>query len=199
MRLLPLMDPVARRIQKPDELDLEMISKLQSEMPVERASAALFFAETENWKPDSLSRTAGIRDTQAAFEELKNEGRLKDIKISPTRSLCVHADVIKRLANRISVALRKQHELNPLRSMIDRKSFLSGFDYLGETALVEAVIDRMKSDNLVRLSVSARVSRRRPIRQSLPTGSQPGRDRHHETTPGSPHPRPLPPSVLGHL
>ena len=66
----------------------------------------------------------------------------------------MHADVIKRLANRISVALRKQHELNPLRSMIDRKSFLSGFDYLGETALVEAVIDRMKSDNLVRLSLT---------------------------------------------
>lgn len=149
-----VLDPAARKIQKADELDLKMIRQLQSHDSGERASAALFFAETENWTPQSLSRTAGIRDVQSAFEELKKRGDLAEIRISPTRSLVVHVDIIKRLASRISSALRKQHELNPLRSMIERSSFLSGFDYLGESALVDAVIEQMKTAGEVRLSPS---------------------------------------------
>ena len=145
-------NPNARRIQKPDEIDLKMVRQLQAHDPLDRASAALFFATTENWDPASLSRTAGIRETGKVYEELKAEKLMQEIQLSPTRKLCVHAQVIQRLIDRISAALKKQHELNPLRSMIDRKSFLSGFDYLGESALLEAVVTKMKSDDVIRLS-----------------------------------------------
>lgn len=147
-----VLNPDARRIQKADEIDLKMIEQLRSSLPLDRASAALFFAETENWKRESLTRTAGIGDTQSVYEELVQNNLMREIQISPTRKLCVHVEVIKRLIDRISQALKKQHELNPLRSMLDRKSFLSGFRYLGDDALIEAVVAQMKKENVIRLS-----------------------------------------------
>lgn len=147
-----VLDPNAKRIQRPDETDLMMVRNLASDDPVGRASAALFFADTENWKPESLARTAGIGDFESVAKELVKQRLLVEIPLSPTRNLHVHAAVIDRLINRISTALRKQHELNPLRSMIERKSFLSGFSYLGEEALIQAVVQKMKSDGLIRLS-----------------------------------------------
>ena len=147
-----VLNPNAKRIQRPDKLDLEMIRMLQSNDPVDRASGALFFADIENWDPASLSRSAGIKDTNEAYEKLGQRGDLTEIQISPTRSLKVHASVIDRLTERIASALKKQHDLNPLRSMLDRKSFLSGFAYLGEPALIEAVVAKMKADDVIRLS-----------------------------------------------
>ncbi|MEE2642125.1 MAG: selenocysteine-specific translation elongation factor [Planctomycetota bacterium] len=147
-----VINPDARRIQKPDETDLKYVNMLLDPDPVQRASAALFFAETENWTHPTLARTAGIRDTAAVYQELGKTGTMTEIQISPTRSLCVHVAVIERIVNRVSAALKKQHELNPLRSMIDRKSFLSGFAYLGEEALIAAVVDRMKAEDRIRLS-----------------------------------------------
>ncbi|MEC9092133.1 MAG: selenocysteine-specific translation elongation factor [Planctomycetota bacterium] len=147
-----VLDPDACRIQHPDAVDLKMIQQLQAENPVDRASAALFFAQTEHWTAGSLSRTAGIRETEKVYQELKSQSLLQEVQISPTRKLCIHVEVIQRLVERVSSALRKQHDLNTLCSMIDRKSFLSGFAYLGSEALVLAVIQQMKSDGLIRLS-----------------------------------------------
>ena len=57
--------------------------------------------------PASLSRSAGIKDTNDAYEKLGARGDLTEIQISPTRSLKVHAAVIDRLTERIASALKK--------------------------------------------------------------------------------------------
>lgn len=147
-----VLSPNAKRIQSADQLDLEMLAKLASQQPADRASAALFFTDIENWDPTSLSRTAGIKEGPVMEQILLENGELVEVLISPTRKLRVHSAVILRLSKRIMNALKKQHDLHPLQSVIDRRSFLSGFAYLGEDALVKAVVDKLRSDKLIRLS-----------------------------------------------
>lgn len=149
-----VLNPDAQRIQRPDELDLKMVGQLNSQDPVDRASAALFFSAVENWDPQTLSRTAGIKDVESVYAKLTERGDLTEIQISPTRKLRLHSAVVERLEDRILAALKKQHEANPLRSMIDRASFLSGFSYLGEKALIDAVITNLKSSGKIRLSTT---------------------------------------------
>ena len=120
---------------------------LNSPDPIRRAAAALYFAGLRDWQPDDLARTAGIDNPAEVYAELLARGDVREISLSPTRTRRVHRLTLEQLADRITATMHKMHELNPLRSTLDRKKIVSSFRYVeraatvaGEVRLVELPI-----------------------------------------------------------
>lgn len=144
--------PAAHKLKNPDSVDFAMLDKLRSDEPVERASAALFFAGLRNWQPAELSRTAGVESIHQIVQELVERNDLVEISLSPQRTFRLHLQVLERLSLRIAAALKTMHEKEPLRSTVDLSKLLSGFEYLGERTFLLAVLQHMKQDGVVRLT-----------------------------------------------
>ncbi|MFV1964296.1 MAG: selenocysteine-specific translation elongation factor [Pirellulaceae bacterium] len=146
-----VLDPSAQRIRQADEETLAWMDKLESADTTERASAALYFAGLNDWRPEDLPRTAGVERIEAAHAALLECGDLLEIATSPTRKYRVHRNVFVRLCNRIEVAMRKLHEKFPLRMEIDRVLLMARFRYLGEDSLLAAAIEEMKTQGRIRV------------------------------------------------
>ena len=147
-----VLDPNAEKIRRPEPDVLELVADLSSTDEVTRASAALFFAGLREWNPSDLARTAGIDDVDAAYKQLVERGDVQEIRLSPTRTLRVHTQIIRRLSERIAAALLKMHEQNPLRSILERSKLTHGFSYLGDSILVNAVLQKMQATGKIRLT-----------------------------------------------
>lgn len=147
-----VLDPNAEKLRRPDESELRLLEDLQSSDELHRASAALYFAGLRNWQPSELSRTAGIADWRSVYEKLIDSGDLQEIVISPTRTQRIHRLWIEHLSQRIEAALLKMHEKNPLRSTLDRNQLMAGFGYIGDPAVVEAILRQMAKDKRIRLT-----------------------------------------------
>ena len=131
-----ILDPSAERLRRPDAEQLAMLEQLRHEDPVERASAALYFAGFRDWNPESLSRTAGVDDGEQIYEELVARERVCEIQVSPTRALRLHRSIFGRLGERVIAVLDRLHDLHPLRTTLDRKLVLNSFRYLSDEALL---------------------------------------------------------------
>src|SRR5206468_3180806 len=59
------------------------------------------------------------------------------------RKVLLHADMVQELSERILQALGRLHEQFPLMATHDRQKVQSQFDYVGDEALVQAVVDRL--------------------------------------------------------
>jgi selenocysteine-specific elongation factor len=127
-----------------------MLDQLRQDDPLARAAAALYFAGLRGWSPQQLPRTAGIETFEPIPALLRDRGVLQEIRISPTRTLRLHRDVLERLGGRVERALVTMHRQQPLRSAIDRKQLRQAFDYL-EDALLDAVLQHLQEAGRVRL------------------------------------------------
>jgi selenocysteine-specific elongation factor len=75
------------------------------------------------------------------IDDLKVRGELVDLRISGTRHVLLHVDMLKELDARIIDALRRLHEQFPLMSSHDRNKVQSLLDYVGDDALVNAKVE----------------------------------------------------------
>jgi selenocysteine-specific elongation factor len=64
----------------------------------------------------------------------------------------LHQGVIDRLMERVAAALATLHERNPLRTSFPRTQVAAGFQYVGEPAVLNAVLEAMRSTGRIRLS-----------------------------------------------
>ncbi|MDP6467455.1 MAG: selenocysteine-specific translation elongation factor [Pirellulaceae bacterium] len=140
-----VLDPDAQRIRKPNEETIRMLGHYRSDDPIERASAALYFAGLREWKPIDLARTAGIEAFETATDALRERGDLCEIRVSPTRNLHVHGLILKQLCKRIAVVLNQLHDEFPLRTVFDRSVVANRFRYLDESIL-QACLKLMVSE-----------------------------------------------------
>jgi len=147
-----VLDPNAQRLRRPDRTELSLLDDLKSPEPLRRASAALYFAGLRDWKPGDLARTAGIENTDEIHQQLADSGDLRQIALSPTRTMRLHRLVVEQLIKRIESALRTLHQQNPLRSMQDRGQLAAGFRYLDENALFESILAEMEKAKRIRLT-----------------------------------------------
>ena len=147
-----VLDPNAHRLRRPGQTELSLLDDLKSPEPLRRASAALYFAGLRNWKPSDLARTAGIENTDEIHQQLADSGDLREIALSPTRTVRLHRLVVEQLAKRIETALRTLHQQNPLRSMQDRGRLAAGFRYLDDNALFETILAQMEKAKRIRLA-----------------------------------------------
>jgi selenocysteine-specific elongation factor len=147
-----VLDPNAERLRRPDALDLAQLARLRSSDPWERAGASLFFAGLRDWQPADLPRLAGVEATAEARKMLLENGELREIAVSPTRTVRLHAQVIERLADRVAAALATLHERNPLRTSFSRAQVASGFQYVGDAAVLNAVLESMRDAGRIRMT-----------------------------------------------
>lgn len=147
-----ILDPNAERLRRPDTEQLSMLSQLGNPNPTDRASAALYFAGLRDWKPQDLPRTAGVEQWDEARDALLEKGLLREIQISPTRTLRVHQLVFARLCNRIAAVLGKLHDLHPLRTWLDRQLVANSFRYLTDNALLLAALKQMTADHTIKFT-----------------------------------------------
>ena len=147
-----VLDPTAERIRRADDAVLEMLSALSSEDPVERAGAALFFAGLRGWQPDDLARAAGIDDLETTVTALKEQGALQQLSLARGRKLTVHRLALERSFAHVAKTLKKLYEQNPLRSSHPRTTVAHRLAWLGDAALIDAVLDKMRAVGQVTLA-----------------------------------------------
>jgi selenocysteine-specific elongation factor len=143
--------PDDAKIKPRDAEALSQLERLASSDERERAGAAAYFAGLSGWRPADAPRTAGISDPQAADKALRDSGEVREISISPTRSLRVHCLALERLCGRMETALAKLHDAEPLQSTIEQSRLLSRFAYVGDEAVVRAALSEMERSGRVRL------------------------------------------------
>ncbi len=131
--------PDAEKIRKPDVRILDWIKQLRSEDPVQRASAALYFAGLRGWQPSDLARTAGIEAVEGVSQALLSLNLLIELPLSPTRTLRLHNAVLEELCARIEAVLAALHQRNSLRTAIDQNQIKKAFRYLDDVVLREAL------------------------------------------------------------
>jgi selenocysteine-specific elongation factor len=147
-----VLDPHAPKLARNSADVLERLELLASSDPVERVSGALYFAGLNDWRLHDLVRSAAVDDPQAALDELARRGDLQDLAVSPSRTLRVHRLALADVFARIESVLKKEHDEFPLRAMLDRSRLANRVGYLGNDALVEALLAAMARAGRLRIS-----------------------------------------------
>ena len=150
-----ILVPSASRLRGLEDEDRQMLKSLRSENASQRASAASYFSGLRSVEPQDLARLAGVETFAEVHQQLLDEGELLTITISPTRTAHLHRQVIASLGQRFEAALHTLHEQHPLRSSLDRAPFVRGFEYLGESAIIEAVLNSLHQAGRIRLSAKS--------------------------------------------
>ncbi len=147
-----ILDPNAQRLRRPDAEQLSMLGKLAGADPTQRASAALYFAGLGDWEPRDLPRTAGVEQWDQVQQLLREDGLLKEIQVSPSRSVRVHQLVFSQLGDRITAVLDKLHDMHPLRTFLDRQLVANSFRYLSDEALLRTALKQLQADGKVKFT-----------------------------------------------
>jgi selenocysteine-specific elongation factor len=145
-----ILVPVATKLRKPTAAALDYLADLESDDPVRRASAALYFVGANHVDHSELFRTAGVADTADVYDSLKKDGTLVELKGVGQRKSCLHRQVLEEHAERIAATLIKLHEQNPLATVFDRSTLASQFDYLGPITVFDAILSRMEQAGTIR-------------------------------------------------
>ena len=145
-----VLDPNAERIRQVDGEVMRMVSQLSSSDIHERGSAALYFAGFRDWRPQSLSRTAGIEAIEEVRQSLADRDDLLEIAVSPKRAIRLHRLVLKQLCERVESTLKKLHERFPLRSILDRSIVANQFRYLDDESILTTALKQMNTDGTIK-------------------------------------------------
>jgi selenocysteine-specific elongation factor len=140
-----VLQPVARKIRRRHLEMLERIERLWTGDARERALTVAWFGAFAGFSVPDLVRGASIAPDDAAelVAQLKEQGELVEVGISPARRLLLHKDMVHELEERILTALDRLHEQFPLMSTHDRQKVQSQLDYVGDDTLVHAAVDRL--------------------------------------------------------
>jgi selenocysteine-specific elongation factor len=124
---------------------IERAEKLVDGPPRDRVTAVAWFHGPAGFAEADLVREAGMRpgDVAAMVADLRSSGQLVEIVLGPQRTRLLHADVIADLEERVLDVVGQLHSELPLLTMHDRKMVQSRLGYVGDDALVHAVVDRL--------------------------------------------------------
>ncbi len=138
-----VLQPVARKVRRRHLEVLERIERLWTGEPRDRALTVAWFGGFSGFTLADLVRGANLAPDEASqqVDSLKSLGELREVVISPARRLLLHREMIDELETRTLGVLDRLHEQFPLMSTHDRQKVQSQLDYVGDEALVHAVVD----------------------------------------------------------
>jgi len=124
---------------------LERIERLWTGDGRERALTVAWFGGFAGFTVADLVRGANVGPDEAAalIDELKSQGDLIEVVISPARRVLLHKDMVHELEERLLAALSRLHKQYPLLTTHDRQKVQSQLDYVGDEALVHAAVERL--------------------------------------------------------
>ncbi|HEV3119859.1 MAG TPA: selenocysteine-specific translation elongation factor [Gemmataceae bacterium] len=139
-----VLQPVAKKIRRRHLEILERIERLWSGNAEERALTVAWFGGFAGFSLADLVRGAHVApdDAQQLIEGLKARNQLVEIATSKAKSVLLHADMVRELEERVLQALGRLHDEFPLMSAHDRQKVQSQLDYVGDDALVHAIVER---------------------------------------------------------
>ena len=140
-----VLEPNAARLRQPDELTLKHIVALRAGDSLKRAAASLFLAGWRGWQPAELPRLAGVPTDDAIAGALAARGELIEIRVSPTRVVRVHRQTLERAGQQIVEFLEKLHDRQPLKTAFPKSAIYAGFAWLGEPAVIDAVLTQLRA------------------------------------------------------
>ena len=143
-----ILDPSASKLRTIDDEVLEQVQLLDSDDPLERAAAACFVTGLKELTAGQLPWRTGLHDV-SLLDQLVEAGTLWEIPVSPSRTERIHVRALDRFWDRMESALIKMHEAEPLRTRFERDRFLSRFEYVGNDALVRAMLQRFSSQDRI--------------------------------------------------
>jgi selenocysteine-specific elongation factor len=140
-----VLQPVAKKVRRRHLEMLERIERLWSGDARTRALTVAWFGGFSGFKREDLVRGANVGpdEADALIAELKDQGELVDVVISPARRVLLHKDMVHELEERIVQNLTRLHDQFPLMATHDRQKVQSQLDYVGDDALVHAAVDRL--------------------------------------------------------
>jgi len=141
--------PAAQRMRRVSPQQIDLLQELLSEDPLTRAAAALYFHGLQPWKAEDLSRMSGVDNPEHVTRELLEAGVLVAVRLSPTRTLVVHRQLLQEVAERIQQRLGKLHDAEPLRTSFPLASVLRSFDYVGDAELVKHSLKLLQQAKVV--------------------------------------------------
>ena len=146
-----VLDPGAATLRRNDAAALARLAQLGGEDRLQRAAAAVYLRGWRAWEPADLARLAGIDDGESAWRRLVERGELVEIRLSPQRTARVHRQLLEDLDRRIEESLAKMHDQSPLCASFDRFRLASRFAWVGDGALVDAVLASMAAAQKIEL------------------------------------------------
>ncbi len=146
-----VIQPLARRIRRREAATLARLRRLTDPQPSVRAAAALAFSGFSPWTDRTLARDSGLAETEVpkVVGALAASGRLVEIAIGPRRTTRVVAEAVLDLEDRVVRTLGRLHLASPRQATVVRARVASALADLGNDALVDAVIDRLKEHKQV--------------------------------------------------
>jgi len=140
------------KIRRKNLEQLEQLEQLWSDGAALRAKSVAWFASTSGFTPAALVREAGIHpnDVEATAASLIADGTVVELHLPPNRRLLLHTYWMEEIGERVQAILATLHEQNPLMTNHDRPKVLARMDYIGDEALLQALVDRLiKAKKLV--------------------------------------------------
>ncbi|MEM8680685.1 MAG: SelB C-terminal domain-containing protein, partial [Planctomycetota bacterium] len=144
--------PDAEKIRMLPAATSDKLHELAEGSEAERAAAAVFFAPPSAWRAEDLPRLAGVTAPEAVVARLVEEGTLVPLPVSPTQTVNLHADVLADWERRIVQQLTRLHDEHPMQSLMEVTQVIQAVGFLARPTLLQAVIERMAENGVVRLT-----------------------------------------------
>jgi len=147
-----VLQPVTTRIRRRHPELLDRLERLWDSDPATRAAELAWFAGPAGVTGADLVRGAGVNPARvkALLDSLCADGRLVSLAVAQARHHVLHADRLRELEARIDAAVRHLEEENPLAPRQDRQRVEGQLGYVGDEALVHAVVDRLLEQGRLR-------------------------------------------------
>ena len=146
-----VLQPVARRVRRRDQVAIARLNRLRSADPLERVSAALAFLGLKPWTERALCALAGLPLDRIApvVDQLIASGALIEVPVGPRRSVRILADFVADLEDRVFRALGRLHAARPRQAAIPRAHIAAELPDLGSEALISGIVDRLGAQGKV--------------------------------------------------
>lgn len=141
--------PCASRLRRRETEAWSRLVDLTSPDPIQRCAAAVYFAGWKPWQPEQLAADAGVADPAPLIQALRDDGTLREVPISPTRTVRFHRDVLEQLNQRIEKLLEKMHQQHPLQVAFDRARLRPSFRYV-EPEVFEVAVAQLQQQGRIR-------------------------------------------------
>ena len=143
-----ILQPSAIKLRRRHLQSIEQLERLEKDVPT-RIAAAAWFAGFDGIDADDFQRLTGSANVEPILRTLQQSGVLVAFLVHSQRSLILHKDRVIEMEQQLLNRLRQLHDEHPLMTNHDRQSVIAQLDYLGNTALMQLVIDTMIRNKLL--------------------------------------------------
>lgn len=143
-----VLQPCAERIARRQKEQIAALPGLHDADVQRRASAVVRGYGRSSWTELDLCRDASVSPSQAAdlVAALLRSGDLLRMPVTAQREGLLHAMAVAWMETRMLAELSRMHEQSPLAAAFPVDQLFSRLTYLGQPALLHALLERLNAD-----------------------------------------------------